>query len=221
MVRLHQRALFLIFRLERGARLAQILGAGSHFGGGAHGNAGSIGALGRDPARGRLGQCLVESDQRFTLQRIGIAGGLAVLAAAGVDDALRLGIGDQLPFGFLEIGAGLGNLPLEEIAGIGRRFIAPLQVGIDEAFGNLVGDCRRKLRGFRVEAELDQLALFRRLDIKAADNLAGGGIEARRRIAALPDERLVVGKIEILRRALSDAPARQQADLGRRHNPRC
>ena len=62
-----------------------------------------IGAFRRDPPRRRLGQRLVERDQRFALERTGVAARACPRHAAGVDDALRLGIGDQLPFRAFEV----------------------------------------------------------------------------------------------------------------------
>ena len=89
------------------------------------------------------------------------AGRLAVRSELpGGDDALLLRIGDERAFGLLEIAAGLVDLPLEEIAGIGGGLVAPLERGVDEAVGNAVRDQRCQLRRGRIVAELDQLPLF-------------------------------------------------------------
>jgi hypothetical protein len=213
MLGLHEGALVLIFGFQRRSRLSQRLGVLGRVQGSREAGR-AIGALGGDPARGGLGQSPVQSDQRLPLDGIGIGRNRPCLSAADVDDALRLGIGYQLPFRTLQVGPGFPDLPFQEVAGIGGRLVAALEARIDEAFRHLVGDRRRQLRRFGVHAERDQLALLRHFDIQAVGNLVGCDLQPRRRIAAFANELPVVGQVEILGRAFGDAPARQQANLG-------
>ena len=148
MVRLHQRTLVLIFGFERRPALAQRLRGLRWLRPIAGQLRLAVGAFGRHPAGGRFGQRLVERDQRFALERRSIARRLAVLAGRRVDDALRLRIGNQLALRLLQVGAGLGDLLLEELPGVGGGVVAALQAGIDEAVGDAVGDLRGKLRRF-------------------------------------------------------------------------
>ncbi len=49
-----------------------------------------------------------------------------------------------MTFGPFEIGPGLGDLALEKIARIGRRFVATFEVGANEAIGDAIDDlCRQ------------------------------------------------------------------------------
>ncbi len=114
MVRLHQRPLFLILRLQLCPRLSKRGGTGGHVGCRTGGDASPIGPFCCFPPRRRLGQSLIELDERLTLERPRIGCRLAVLAAARVDDAFGLGVGHQLPLGPLEIPARLVDLTLKE-----------------------------------------------------------------------------------------------------------
>src|SRR6185312_446346 len=98
-----------------------------------------------NPAGSGRSQRAVQLDQRFALQGIGVVAGripVGAAAAAGRDDALLLRVSNDRPFGFLEIAAGLVDLPLEEVAGVGRSFVSPLKRGVDEAVRDAVGDQR-------------------------------------------------------------------------------
>src|SRR5215213_8700512 len=94
----------------------------------------------------------------------------------------------------LEVRARLGDLPLEELAGVGRGFVAPLKRRIDEALGDSVCDDRRELRRGRLKAELDQLAFLRDLGLEACHHLAAGRLQPARGIARLRDELGVVAE---------------------------
>ena len=107
MLRLHQRALVLIFRLERRTRLAKRLRCRRDFARRPRRRGRPIGAFRSNAAGGRLRERFVQGDERLTLQRTRVGAPLALARAAGVDDPLRLRIGHQLAFGPLEVGAGL------------------------------------------------------------------------------------------------------------------
>ncbi len=97
MIGLHEGALLLIFGLKRRLLLAQGLRRCRNVGRLADRPRRPVSSFGGNTARGCRRQRLVECNQRFTLEGIGVASvGLAVRAhSAGADDALLLGISDQ------------------------------------------------------------------------------------------------------------------------------
>ena len=108
MFRLHERPLLLILRFQPGALLTEQLRARRDVRRQAGRQGAAIGALRRDPSRGRVGQRLVERDQGLALQRVGVAARRpAVSAHGGGDDALLLGVGGQRALRTLEVASGL------------------------------------------------------------------------------------------------------------------
>ena len=218
MLGLHEGPCLLVIGLERGALLLKGLGARRNIARRTRSEGTAVSALCRDAAGRRVRQRFVERHQRFTLERPGVAASrFAVGTNGGIDDTLRLRISDQRPLRPLQVGARLGDLPLEEFAGIGRSFVAALQGRVDEAFGDPVRDRRCELRRVRIKAELDQLAFLRDLGFQARLNDCRRALEPGRRIAGLRDYIRVVAEIELLGGAFGHAPAAQQANL-RRHD---
>src|SRR5690349_3626721 len=126
-------------------------------------------------------QCRVQLNERFALQRVGVAPRLFAVRRCGgasVDDPLLLRIGDQRALRTLKISASLVDLALEEVARVRGGLVATLKSGVDEAVGDPVRDERSKLRRSGIVAELDELSVFRSNDLQPATNYICGRAQA-------------------------------------------
>ena len=115
----------------------------------------------------------------------------------------------------LEITARLCDLPLEEIAGVGRGLVAALERSVDEAVGNAVRNHRRQLRRGRIITELDQRPLVGGNDLQALRDCGRCTLQALRSVGVLSDDGGIICEIELLRRPFRDAVAGEKTHLGR------
>lgn len=132
---------------------------------------------------------------------------------------MGLRILNQLAFRTFQVGACLGDLPLEEVAGAVRCVVAPLQARIDEAVGDPVSDLCGGLRVVGGVAEADELSFFRFLNRDSTGDLPGRGFKPVLCFAALRDEIGIGSQIKFLRDALGKAAALQQTNLRHQEVP--
>jgi hypothetical protein len=216
-VRFEQPELLLILRLERGALLPEPLDRRIADRGHVRLGAGplAVALLGGDAIASRRGQRVVGLDQSGGVDRLLLpdAAGAAGVDGEG-DDPLLLGIIHQLTLGLLEAGLHRRDALLEEVAGVGRRLVAPLHVRLDEVVGISVGEPGGEIRTRALDLDPDQAALALRLNLDAALDHPGRRALARRPRQILVEHRLVVGEVGAAGDPLGQRPALQQADLG-------
>ncbi len=164
--------LVFVLPLQLGPLLPQRLDGGvrQDVGGGEVGGVlgGAPALLGLDPGGLGGGQGRVELTEVGRVQRLRRRRVLALSGLGDLDDLLLGGVGDELALGFLKLGLQLGDVVLEELAGIGRGLEPPIQVGFDEAVREGVGDARRELRIRAVEGQPHQPGITHREDPEVA-----------------------------------------------------
>lgn len=183
----------------------------------------AIGLFGRDPLPRRLGERVVETQQRLARKRIAgrraravplAATAAARAAAVELDDALPLRIGDQRPLGILEPLARDRELVLQKAAGVIGGVVTVLGGRGDKALGKTVGDARRAGRIGIGIGERHQITATLRGDLEIARELCGGGAGALGGRRCGIEEGGIFGQLQIARHPLGQRAAAQDAELG-------
>ena len=126
-------------------------------------------------ARARVHGVQVGGGEGLGAVAVGI--GLGRAHRPDIDDLLAGGVGGELALRILELLANLRKAGLQETAGIGRGFVAALQIGLDEVGADLIGDARGPRRVGVVEPDADQFGGADRIDVEPPHQVIGGALD--------------------------------------------
>ena len=178
--------------LQRGAGHDRDIGIAPHLGLGGD-------AIGARAGEGDVGGFEIAGDQR----PLGGGVGGAITHPIERDDALGLGVFDQLALRLFQVRAQLLKPLLKKRAGIGGGAEPAVHLGADELVDPFVGDPRGQPGVGAIELDIDQARSANRLDGNVVEQNRDRGI-VRDLAAALPFDRSQVerlGKLQIGRKA--------------------